>query len=157
LDGSILAITFVESDRNCNTYAYSTRAGVVRMTKDGGTTWSDLDPMKTLPDVPSTASPSIRPTPIVRLSQCPSTMRRHRPSIRVSTISVLDPGFLKTTPKWPPRVTTVGGHMLAAYTLMCWLSTGETIFGAKPFSLSWPVLPPRFALWPTTLAWLACG
>lgn len=46
---SILTITFVESDRNCNTYAYSTRAGVVRMTKDGGTTWSDLDPMKTLP------------------------------------------------------------------------------------------------------------
>ena len=49
---SILTITFVESDRNCNTYAYSTRAGVVRMTKDGGTTWSDLDPMKTLPERP---------------------------------------------------------------------------------------------------------
>ena len=49
MDGSILPITFVESDRNCNTYDYSTRAGVVRMTKDGGTTWSDLDPMKTLP------------------------------------------------------------------------------------------------------------
>lgn len=47
---SILTITFVESDRNCNTYAYSTRAGVVRMTKDGGTTWSDLDPSKTLPE-----------------------------------------------------------------------------------------------------------
>jgi photosystem II stability/assembly factor-like uncharacterized protein len=46
---SILTITFVESDRNCNTYAYSTRAGVVRMTKDGGTAWSDLDPMKMLP------------------------------------------------------------------------------------------------------------
>jgi photosystem II stability/assembly factor-like uncharacterized protein len=46
---SILSITFVESDRNCNTYAYSTRAGVVRMTTNGGTTWSDLDPTKTLP------------------------------------------------------------------------------------------------------------
>lgn len=46
---SILTITFIESDRNCNTYAYGTRAGVVRMTKDGGTTWSDLDPAKTLP------------------------------------------------------------------------------------------------------------
>jgi photosystem II stability/assembly factor-like uncharacterized protein len=46
---SILTINFVESDRSCNTYAYGTRAGVVRMTKDGGTTWSDLDPSKTLP------------------------------------------------------------------------------------------------------------
>jgi photosystem II stability/assembly factor-like uncharacterized protein len=46
---SILTITFIESDRNCNTYAYGTRNGVVRMTKDGGTTWSDLDPSKTLP------------------------------------------------------------------------------------------------------------
>jgi hypothetical protein len=47
---SILAITFVESDRDCHTYAYSTRDGVVRMTRNGGTTWSDLDPTKTLPE-----------------------------------------------------------------------------------------------------------
>jgi hypothetical protein len=46
---SILMITFVESDRDCNTYAYTTRTGVVRMTRNGGTTWSDLDPTKTLP------------------------------------------------------------------------------------------------------------
>ena len=46
---SILTITFVESDRNCNTYAYGSRTGAVRMTRDGGTTWSDLDPMLTLP------------------------------------------------------------------------------------------------------------
>ena len=45
----IISITFIESDRGCNTYAYGTRAGVVRMTKDGGTTSSDLDPTKTLP------------------------------------------------------------------------------------------------------------
>jgi photosystem II stability/assembly factor-like uncharacterized protein len=49
---SILTITFVESDRDCNTYAYSTRAGVVRMTRNGGTTWTDLDPAKTLPERP---------------------------------------------------------------------------------------------------------
>lgn len=46
---SILSITFVEGGRTCNTYAYSTRGGVVRLTRDGGATWTDLDPTKTLP------------------------------------------------------------------------------------------------------------
>jgi photosystem II stability/assembly factor-like uncharacterized protein len=49
---SIISIAFVESDRSCNTYAYGTRAGVIRMTRDGGTTWTDLDPTKTLPGRP---------------------------------------------------------------------------------------------------------
>jgi len=46
---SILSIAFVEGDRTCNTYAYGTRVGVVRLTRNGGTTWTDLDPTKTLP------------------------------------------------------------------------------------------------------------
>jgi photosystem II stability/assembly factor-like uncharacterized protein len=49
---SILGITFIESDRSCNTYAYGTRSGVVRLTNDGGATWIDLDPSKTLPERP---------------------------------------------------------------------------------------------------------
>ena len=49
---SILAIGFGEVDRNCSMYAYATRQGVVRLTRDGGTTWSDLDPAKGLPARP---------------------------------------------------------------------------------------------------------
>ena len=49
---SITSIAFVENDRTCNTYAYGTRAGVIRLTKDGGTTWTDLDQTKTLPGRP---------------------------------------------------------------------------------------------------------
>ena len=50
---SVLSIGFVEGDRSCNTYAYGTRIdGIVRLTRDGGTTWSDLDPTKTLPARP---------------------------------------------------------------------------------------------------------
>jgi len=49
---SIISIAFVEGDRNCNTYAYGTRDGVIRLTKDGGTTWTDLDPARTLPRRP---------------------------------------------------------------------------------------------------------
>jgi steroid delta-isomerase-like uncharacterized protein len=40
------------------------------------------------------------------------------------------------------NITTIRGHMLAAYSLMCWLSTGETIVGAKMFAVS-----PRVDKW----------
>ena len=50
--GTIHSITFVPEDRSCNTYAYGTRGGEVRLTRDGGTTWSDLDPAKGLPARP---------------------------------------------------------------------------------------------------------
>jgi hypothetical protein len=46
--GTIQSITFVAEDRRCETYAYGTRGGEVRLTRDGGTTWADLDPAKTL-------------------------------------------------------------------------------------------------------------
>jgi len=49
---AILSIAFVESDRNCNAYAYGTRGGDVRLTRDGGGAWIDLDPSKTLPARP---------------------------------------------------------------------------------------------------------
>ena len=47
---SILAITFVDADRSCNTFAYGTGGGEVRLTRDGGATWTDLDPSKALPE-----------------------------------------------------------------------------------------------------------
>jgi photosystem II stability/assembly factor-like uncharacterized protein len=49
---AILTIVFVESDRACNSFAYGTRGGEVRLTRDGGTTWNDLDPSKSLPARP---------------------------------------------------------------------------------------------------------
>lgn len=50
--GVIITMGFAPSDRSCNTYAYGTRGGEVRLTRDGGTTWSDLDPAKSLPARP---------------------------------------------------------------------------------------------------------
>ena len=46
-----MSIDYVVSDTNCNTYAYGTRTAV-RLTRDGGSTWSDLDPQKNLPPRP---------------------------------------------------------------------------------------------------------
>ena len=50
--GPIVSIAFVASDRSCNSYAYGNKGGDVRLTRDGGTTWIDLDPAKTLPARP---------------------------------------------------------------------------------------------------------
>jgi photosystem II stability/assembly factor-like uncharacterized protein len=50
--GSIQAIAFGPEDRSCSTYAYGNRGGEVRLTRDGGTTWTDLDPTRTLPARP---------------------------------------------------------------------------------------------------------
>jgi photosystem II stability/assembly factor-like uncharacterized protein len=50
--GTIQTINFVAADRSCNTYAYGTRGGEVRFTRDGGATWADFDPSKTLPARP---------------------------------------------------------------------------------------------------------
>jgi photosystem II stability/assembly factor-like uncharacterized protein len=49
---SVLSIAYVDGDRSCNTYVYGTRGGMVRMTRDAGTTWADLDPSKGLPSRP---------------------------------------------------------------------------------------------------------
>ena len=47
--GRIQAIAYAESDASCNTYAYGVQAGRVFMTRNGGATWTDLDPRHTLP------------------------------------------------------------------------------------------------------------
>ena len=47
--GTIQTIEYVASDKTCNSYAYGNRGGEVRWTRDGGGTWTDLDPGKNLP------------------------------------------------------------------------------------------------------------
>lgn len=50
--GTILAIAFVATDTKCDIYAFGTRGGGIQLTRDGGGTWTDLDPRKTLPARP---------------------------------------------------------------------------------------------------------
>ena len=50
--GTILSIKFDPSDPKCDTYAYGNRGGEIRLTKNGGTIWTDLDPNKNLPARP---------------------------------------------------------------------------------------------------------
>ena len=57
----MFAITFVATDTNCGTYAYGTNFGQIRLTRDGGNTWIDLDPDKTLPGgIPVSPPPTVR-------------------------------------------------------------------------------------------------
>jgi photosystem II stability/assembly factor-like uncharacterized protein len=49
---TILSIALIGSDRSCNSYAYGNRGGQVHLTRDGGTTWTDLDARRTLPTRP---------------------------------------------------------------------------------------------------------
>ncbi len=46
---TIFAATFLAADANCDTYAYATNRGEIRLTQDGGKTWANLDPSKQLP------------------------------------------------------------------------------------------------------------
>ncbi|MBI4907581.1 MAG: hypothetical protein HY820_28410 [Acidobacteria bacterium] len=46
---TIQAIAWSPSDTACNTYAYGTLGGQVQLTRDGGRTWTDLDPGRSLP------------------------------------------------------------------------------------------------------------
>src|SRR5262245_26751612 len=47
--GAIHSIAYLAGDTACNTYAHGTQGGRVRMTTNGGATWTDLDPRRTLP------------------------------------------------------------------------------------------------------------
>jgi photosystem II stability/assembly factor-like uncharacterized protein len=47
--GTIFSITFYAPDQSCNTYAFGNRSGEVRLTRNGGQSWTDLDPRRTLP------------------------------------------------------------------------------------------------------------
>jgi photosystem II stability/assembly factor-like uncharacterized protein len=46
----ITAIGFAASDTTCKTYAFGTSTGAIRLTKDGGTTWTDIDPVNQVRD-----------------------------------------------------------------------------------------------------------
>jgi photosystem II stability/assembly factor-like uncharacterized protein len=46
---TIFTADFRATDANCGTYAYGTSKGEIRLTRDGGNTWVDLDPNKQLP------------------------------------------------------------------------------------------------------------
>lgn len=49
MGAGISAIAFAPKDKTCGTYAFATAAGQLRVTQDGGVTWSDLDGNQTLP------------------------------------------------------------------------------------------------------------
>src|SRR5262249_2131659 len=46
---AISTLAFPQAGDGCNAYAYGTMAGEIRITTDGGATWADPDPRKTLP------------------------------------------------------------------------------------------------------------
>ncbi len=45
----ISALAFAPSDTTCNTYAFGTSRGHLRLTTDGGTTWKDIDASNNVP------------------------------------------------------------------------------------------------------------
>jgi photosystem II stability/assembly factor-like uncharacterized protein len=49
---TILSIAYIASDTKCNSYAFGNSGGQVQLTQDGGATWTDLDPRRTLPGRP---------------------------------------------------------------------------------------------------------
>jgi photosystem II stability/assembly factor-like uncharacterized protein len=50
--GTVLSIAYAPSDTSCNTYAYGNRGGELSLTQNGGGTWANLDPGRTLPARP---------------------------------------------------------------------------------------------------------
>jgi photosystem II stability/assembly factor-like uncharacterized protein len=50
--GTIQAIAFSPSDESCNTYAYGNHAGQIWITRNGGSSWNNLDPAQSLPARP---------------------------------------------------------------------------------------------------------
>jgi len=46
----IRAVAFSNSDTSCNAYAYGTGGGVLRITANGGSSWSDFDPLDGVPN-----------------------------------------------------------------------------------------------------------
>ena len=50
--GTIHAIAFASAEGGCNSYAYGNRGGEIYLTRDGGVTWTDLDPTNMLPARP---------------------------------------------------------------------------------------------------------
>jgi photosystem II stability/assembly factor-like uncharacterized protein len=50
MGAGISALAFASSDAACNTYAYGTTTGDLRLTTDGGNTWVDIDAGSTVPN-----------------------------------------------------------------------------------------------------------
>ena len=46
----VLAMDFAAADASCDTYAYGVANGAMKITQDGGSTWTDLDPSAQIPD-----------------------------------------------------------------------------------------------------------
>ena len=46
----VLAMDFAAADASCDTYAYGVANGAMKITQDGGSTWTDLDPSGQIPD-----------------------------------------------------------------------------------------------------------
>jgi len=47
---NITALAFAASDATCGTYAFATASGAIRLTSDGGATWTDIDEDDAVPD-----------------------------------------------------------------------------------------------------------
>lgn len=82
--GTILAIAFLGADTTCNTYAWGNRGGEVQLTRNGGPTWTNLDPGAMLP-----------PRPVNSLAFDPS-----QPNVLYAALSSFDDG----TPGRPGHV-----------------------------------------------------
>lgn len=54
MGSGIRALAFAPSDATCNTYAFGTADGQLRLTSDGGSTWVDIDVGNAVPDRPIT-------------------------------------------------------------------------------------------------------
>lgn len=59
---SITALAFAPSDPACNTYAFGTDLGQLRLTVNGGSTWIDIDPGNTVPDFRLVTDLAFNPT-----------------------------------------------------------------------------------------------
>ena len=54
LESEISALSFSPADSNCESYAVGTLAGRLNLTTDGGSSWTDLDPLESIPRRPIT-------------------------------------------------------------------------------------------------------
>ena len=75
--GTIHAIAFASSEGGCNTYAYGNRGGEIYLTRDGGVTWTDLDPTTMLPARPINSIVFDPTSAIDRLCRAVELQRRH--------------------------------------------------------------------------------
>ena len=100
--GTIHAISFPSSESGCNTYAYGNRGGDVYLTRNGGITWTDLDPTGTLPARPINSivfHPSTAATAYAAISSF-NDATPGRPGHVFKTVNALDaaPAWIDVSP-----------------------------------------------------------